>query len=217
MRLKEIKLGMVIHCKTEEEIKRSLIELDKLGCEWVTNDKLEYAGFLTTRNEVCFHVGENMKISWSDFKESMNEKTNITEFSDLIIPELSAKEVLETIGEICSLHHSCELDNCPLYLNHKSNLCQNKMLLEESEKVVDICTKWREEHPKEEKKELETEWVYVVRIIKVENNGFKKCVYEEDFPALIEKPTVEDVLKHYCSEHKGNFFATLEHICRIKE
>ena len=71
----------------------------------------------------------------------------------------------------------------------------------------------------EEKKELETEWVYVVRIIKVYDNGKKECVHEVvcniEFSDMDKVAEAE--LKHYCSEHEGNFFATLEHICRIKE
>lgn len=219
MRLKEIKPGMVIHCKTEEEANILAVELDKLGYSWVTGQKLPNDSVFKNHINICLFLRRTGEVTWCDFESAMVRKETITEFSDLIITELSAKEVLETIGEICSLHHSCELDNCPLYLNHKSNLCQNKMLLAESEKVVEICTKWREEHPKEEKKELETEWVYVVRIIKVHDNGKKECVHEA--PILIEMSDLNKVaeaeLKHYASEHKGNFFATLEHICRIKE
>ena len=152
MRLKEIKPGMVIHCKTEEERFALINHIDNQGgFHW------RYTGDSPATKDFCLPylvVGDDCKITQSP---TDNVGINVTEFSDLIIPELSAKEVLETIGEICSLHHSCELDNCPLYLNHKSNLCKNKMLLAESEKVVEICTKWREEHPKEEKKELETE------------------------------------------------------------
>ena len=74
---------------------------------------------------------------------------------------------------------------------------------------------------KEEKKELETEWVYVVRIIKVHDNGKKECVHEVDYEPNKEYNFVEDFLmaklKEYCSEHEGNFFAVYERVCRIKE
>lgn len=135
----------------------------------------------------------------------------ITEFSDLVIPELSAKEVLETLYEICDNHGctGCLLKNC----------CPTSTKGTNYSDAIEICTKWREEHPKEEKKELETEWAYVVRIIKIHDNGKKECVHEVvcniEFSDMDKVAEAE--LKHYCSEHEGNFFATLEHICRIKE
>lgn len=214
MRLKEIKPGMVIHCKTEEEANDFLHFLCGKGFTWHGGRSfLSNNHFSDYHEGTCYKVyaGNQLTVGGISHFNSVNE--TVTEFSDLIIPELSAKEVLETIGEICS-ENRCGA--CPF--NTRYGCLANRYDYKKvSDDIIKICTKWREEHPKEEKKELETEWVYVVRIIKVENNGFKKCVYEEDFPALIEKPVVEDVLKHHCSEHDGNFFATLEHICRIKE
>ena len=207
MRLKEIKPGMVIHCKTEEEKEILIGELDRLGYVWCTGDRVAHLDVGKKVDTVCYSIGSDKKLTWSFYSEQSSK--TVTEFSDLIIPELSAKEVLETIYEICD-NHKCT--GCPL-----KNCCPTSSKGTNYSDAIEICTKWREEHPKEEKKELETEWVYVVRIIKVENNGFKKCVYEEDFPALIEKTVVEDVLKNYRYEHDGNFFAALEHICRIKE
>ena len=210
MRLKEIERITVIHCDTR----------DKVAEIFKTVKESDYSIDIWDRykENTCVRVCEGVVVGYDQIDYYIKNGYKITEFSDLIIPELSAKEVLETIGEICSLHHSCEFDNCPLYLNHKSNLCQNKMLLAESEKVIDICTKWREEHPKEEKKELETEWMYVVRIIKVHDNGKKECVHEVVYEINLDfEKACESVLKDYCSEHEGNFFATLEHICRIKE
>lgn len=65
------------------------------------------------------------------------------------------------------------------------------------------------------------EWVDVCRIIEVKNN-IKKCVYEEQIilplsnfsvTALTEK--AEEILKKYVIEHDGEFFATIEHNCRV--
>lgn len=205
MKLKEIGTMTVVHCDTAKKVVELLDALrEKDYTPEIWNRHKENTCVRTNSEKVC-------GFDCTDYYIANGYK--ITEFSDLIIPELSAKEVLETMADICKEYtlNSCGIE-CPLMNN-----CLFEEIAEDIDKTIDICTKWREKHPKEEKKELETEWVYVVRIIKVENNGFKKCVYEEDFPSLIEKPTVEDVLKHYCSEHNGNFFATLEHICRIKE
>lgn len=212
MRLKEIKPGMVIHCTTKDEV---LLLLEMFPTRILTIGLWE-----RFENKTCLRVEENRTLSFDEYDYFIQKGYKIAEFSDLIIPELSAKEVLETIGEICSLRKCCVgEDGCPLYISGSQNLCSNKMLLAESEKVIDICTTWREEHPKEEKKELETEWVDVVRIIKVHTNGKKECVHE----ALVGVDTLnlndfaEAELKHYCSNHKGKFFANLNCICRIKE
>lgn len=217
MRLKEIKPGMVIHCKTKEEATTLHAELCRLGNMSTDLDTL--LNFINANNLYYAILDLNAK-TWRFSNKYEFETKNGIEFSDLIIPELSAKEVLETIGEICTRSVCCTSgDGCPLYRSGNQNLCSNKMLLAESSKVIDICTKWREEHPKEEKKELETEWVYVVRIIKVHDNGKKECVSEieagESRDGIEDK--IERGLKLYSENHKGNFFATLEHICRIKE
>lgn len=215
MRLKEIKPGMVIHCKTEEEANILAVELDKLGYSWVTGQKLPNDSVFKNHINICLFLRKTRDVTWCDFESAMVKKETVTEFSDLIIPELSAKEVLEILGEIC--RESC-CEECPLKPNDYCLIDKSKIGTF-CDDVISICTKWREEHPKEEKKELETEWVYVVRIIKVHDNGKKECVHEA--PILIEMSDLNKVaeaeLKHYASEHKGNFFATLEHICRIKE
>lgn len=230
MRLKEIKPGMVIHCKTEEEAKGFIQFLHEKGFKWNgEKDLLKNNHFLDYHEMTCYKVYEGKYLTVGPFGWFTNRNETVTEFSDLIIPELSAKEVLETIGEICSCHRHCRSgyeDSCPLSSSGIYHLCQNKMCAEESDKVIEICTKWREEHPKEEKKALETEWVYVVRIIKVHDNGKKECVHEVDgyassddvgSPFSESEELAERELKDYVANHEGNFFATLEHICRIKE
>lgn len=217
MRLKEIKPGMVIHCKTEEERNILLNKLEEQGgFEW------KYTGVNPTGHDYGFlylHIDVNSKLTQG---YEAPENCIITEFSDLIIPELSAKEVLEILGEICKEYtlNGCGT-KCPLMNN-----CLFEEIAVDIDNTIDICTKWRKEHQKEEKKELETEWVDVVRIIKVRDNGKKECVHEVDgyassddvdSPFSESEELAERELKDYVANHEGNFFATLEHICRIKE
>ncbi len=45
-------------------------------------------------------------------------------------------------------------------------------------------------------------------------------MYEEDVTEVKDetfKMTMERVLKEYCKEHEGKFFAVYEEICRVKE
>ena len=70
MRLKEIKPGMIIHCKNNEEKKLLLEEAERLGYRWYGN-----AGLPTGRNEysgmtIHFHEPsifcDYFNITWSD-------------------------------------------------------------------------------------------------------------------------------------------------------
>ena len=208
MRLKEIKPNTVIHCTTKDEVLFLL--------KMFPTNTLTIGLWNTYENETCLHLNENRTLSYGDCTFYFREGYKITEFSDLIIPELSAKEVLETLHDMCSFYRlkrgacsGCPADPYCISMSFKNGM----------DSFLDSCTKWREEHPKEEKKELEAEWVYVVRIIKVHDNGKKECVHEVvcniEFSDM--NKVAEAELKHYCSEHKGKFFANLNHICRIKE
>ena len=219
MRLKEIKPSMVIHCKTEEEAKSFIYFLHEKGFSWNGGKNLLENFHLEYKEMTCYKVYEGNHLTVGSLGWFNDRNETVTEFSDLIIPELSAKEVLEVVRELC-VDRGC--DDCIFYHNH----CPFSEEYGDLDKVIDICTKWREEHPKEEKKELETEWVYVVRIIKVHDNGKKECVHEVDahvcsedvyLPFSENEAATERELKDYVANHEGKFFATLEHICRIKE
>lgn len=162
MRLKEIKPGMVIHCKTEEEKIALKTELENRCYLWTGGFDIGGVSVWGGELDLLIFVKEDNKIQWARPSEEQKGNLKITEFSSLIIPELSAKEVLETIGEICSCHRHCRSgheDSCPLSSSGIYHLCQNKVCAEESDKVIEICTKWRMEHPKEEKKvEVEQFW-----------------------------------------------------------
>ena len=157
MRLKEIKPGMVIHCKTEEEARFLRIELDKLGYRWVTNHRLEDSTIWNKYDNICLHIQTEGQVTWSELEDAKGENYTITEFSDLIIPELSAKEVLETMKEICK-HHDCQCHRCSF-----RGSCDPTE--DNSDKIIEICTKWREEHPKDEEKKVEVEQFWEIKCL----------------------------------------------------
>lgn len=77
------------------------------------------------------------------------------------------------------------------------------------EEIVKILKQWKADH---EKKPIETEFIYIVRIIED-----KKCVHEEEMVGESEDEAQERVLKKYCEDHEGKFYAVAERICRVKE
>ena len=90
MRLKEIKPGMVIHCKNDEEKKALLEEAERLCYKWRNYiSATDFMMFKKAGNTIHFHERNELVshryITWSD------KTDGVTEFSDLIIQELTAE------------------------------------------------------------------------------------------------------------------------------
>ena len=206
MRLKEIKPGMVIHCKNDEEKEALLEEAERLGYLWANGDKPTKAFFPS--NTLVFREDGLMKhISWTGDSE------NHTEFSDLILPELTAEEAIKINTQLCS--GSC--DECPLYKVDGYIDCDD-LCLKNPYKAVEILAQWKSEH---EKKEPEIETVDICRIIEIQPDGRKRCVHEEDLASgstdVEINIMVEAELKRYCMEHDGEFIAVHEVVSRVKK
>ena len=210
MRLKEIKPGMVICCKNNAEWNKLEDYFENKG--W---DERDYIRRLD--HSTVIHIDGFNEVRWESKSKIVNG-SDITYFSDLIIPELSAAEVPAILYEICEEYSSggvnCSPD-CP-FAFHGMKCDQYKA--ENGQRVAEICEQWKADH---EQKELEFEWVDICRIIEVQDNGKKVCVHEEDIkdselPFGYKECTAELILKEYMRIHRGNYFATVEHVCRVK-
>ena len=211
MRLKEIKPGMVVHCKTLDEMKQ-LIEfcnIDKIPSV-IWNYK-SYGQCVDEKTD-CLRFDENGNFSGFDRRAFFeNEHYKITEFSDLIIRELTADETIKLHTELCC--GSCE--ECPLYNVDGYSDCED-LCINNPEKAVEILAQWKSEH---EKKEPEIETVDICRIIEIQTNGKKICVHEIDLNPdgeMLFKEQIEEILKRYCMEHDGEFIAVHEVVSRVK-
>lgn len=195
MRLKEIKPGMAIHCKNDEEKKALLEEAERLGYLW-SGDGSNPTEKVYGGNTIHFHAESEFAdfkyIAWSDKTEG------VIEFSDLILPELTAEEAIKIFGEICK--GSCQA--CPLYAVEQYEACEN-LCYENPEKIVEILAQWKSEH---EKKEPEVEWVY--RVFGAENFGEKFFNTEEEAIKRCEELAKSQKTKQY---------ARYERVCRVKE
>lgn len=203
MGLKEIKPGMVITCTHREEV----IELwDYLNKNHGTPNDDEYG---IDEMLKCYMEGYHFKINGDEWEEVTDGGIP---YAALLLPELSAEEVLSTMTEICNENNSC--NTCPI----GSNMCNLYNFAEYSEKIVQICQQWKSDH---EKKKPEIETVDICRIIEIQPNGFKRCVHEEDIKSGLpfggdEQQKVEAILKKYCMEHDGEFIAVYEVVSRVK-
>ena len=208
MRLKEIKPGMVIHCKNDEEKKALLEEAERLGYRWRGKAKLPTDKTVDSGMTIHFYD----KNEWDDYKHISWSDNTATEFSDLILPELTAEEAIKINTELCA--GTC--DECPLYNVDGYSDCDD-LCIKNPEKAVEILAQWKSDH---EKKEPEIETVDICRIIEIQPDGRKRCVHEEDLASGSTdaeiKIMVEAELKRYCMEHDGAFIAVHEVVSRVK-
>lgn len=142
-----------------------------------------------------YNIEEDKDENW-DWAEEMFEP----------VVEMSVEELLKIIGNICEVHNECK--KCPLLEVRGEEYCMIG-IGKNADKTLKIAKQWKADH---EKKPIETEFVYIVRII--EN---KQCVHEEEMVEEPEDEACERVLKKYCEDNKGKFYAVAERICRVKE
>ena len=218
MKLKEIKPGMAIHCKNDEEKKALLEEAERLGYRWSSSEKLPTDNTVDSGMTIRFYN----KNEWKDFKHITwsNTYEGAIEFSDLILPEITADELLNILNEIihCGVRRC---DECPLAENGET-LCTDDVggvKISNPDKLISICQQWKANH---EKKEPEIETVDICRIIEIQPDGKKRCVHEEDISdgeLMYSGDAVENcryILKNYCKEHDGEFIAVHEVVSRVK-
>lgn len=126
------------------------------------------------------------------------------------VEEMSAEEAIKVLADMCAREcKNCELGK--LVKESKYSFCSDYRR-EHPDKVVEILKQWKKDN---EKKEVETEFVNIVRVIE-DTGKVKRCVYEEDVTEAKEE-AMKRVLKEYCKEHDGKFFTVYEEICRVKE
>ena len=196
MRLKEIKPGMVVHCKNDDDKKALLEEAERLGYKWRNNKSAtDFMMFNKAGNTIHFHERNELVshryITWSD------KTDGVTEFSDLILTELTAEEAIKLHTEVCC--SSCK--ECPLYNVDGYSDCED-LCINNPEKAVEILAHWKSEH---EKKEPEIEWVY--RVFGAENYGEKFFQTEEEAIKRCEELAKSQKTKQY---------ARYERVCRVK-
>lgn len=124
--------------------------------------------------------------------------------------ELTAKEVLEIIQRMCEERSAvCDFGLFKAKINAHTNGRTS------AEEALEICKEWKADHMP-----IETEWVYICRIIEDFDNK-KQCVHEAQIEADMPfadydqyERGAEEILKQYCRNHEGNFFAVVERLCR---
>lgn len=167
----------------------------------VTTPMADKAGDIVTISAVhrrCYHIVE-CGCAWTD------------EMFEPVEDELTAEETIRLKCEMCE---SISCSECKFSrLNNGEDIFCNKFLKKYPEQVVEILKQWKKDH---EKKEVETEFTWCVLIIEADTHTLKhEEKVETDFKSMDAKKA--EILKKYCSEHDGKYYAISERRCVVKE
>ena len=198
MRLKEIKPGMAVHCKSDDEKKALLEEAERLGYVWYsTKNKPTERSVSGIGNTIHFYdKGTSIfSVDYKHITHSCQTGDSVIEFSDLIIPEMSAEEVLQIAKKL-------EFEFVREYLGLPYGKSLDGMLFDaEPRKIIDMCEQWKSDH---EKKEPEIEWFWKSYV--VGGSDYKEADTEQEAMEWCE---------YYAKEHPETK-CTYKHVCRVK-
>lgn len=158
------------------------------------------------------HIGEETivtKVERDRYRLAVDNSSRIwTEEMLEQVEELTAEEAIRILGGMCRDLSCCE---CPIYeLIEDEGNCDN-LRAEKPDKVIEVLKQWKKDH---EKKPIETENVMYIVVMDEKRN----VVYEEKTnETIITSDMKEEVLKKYCSEHDGKYYAISERRCVVKE
>lgn len=131
-------------------------------------------------------------------------------FEGLVEDELTAEEATRILGEICC-ENKC-YNGCPIGKARGKMSC-HFFRRDKPKEVIEILKQWKKDH---EEKPIETEVALCVLIIEADTHILK---HEEKVETDIRSMDVQkaEILKKYCSEHDGKYYAISERRCVVKE
>lgn len=133
-------------------------------------------------------------------------------FEGLADDKLTAEEAIRLRSKICENMLCC---NCKLSKqNNDKGVTCSELSQNYPEKVIEFLKQWKADH---EKIEVETEFAYLIRVMKEEGDS-TTCIYtyevKEDKDDIDEK--MDELVKQYYEENGGKIYAKCERICRVK-
>ncbi len=133
-------------------------------------------------------------------------------FEGLVEDELTAEEAIMLRFEMCENASCCD---CKLSgRNNGAGIPCNEFSKKYPERVVEILKQQKKNH---EKKEIETEIVDLIRIMKEEGDS-TTCIYAYEIDAKEENidEKMDELVKQYYEENGGKIYVKFERICRVK-
>lgn len=168
------------------------------GSQCTVEEMMDYKGSVVTISEVgqtCYQIeGDEEGWSWTDEM-----------FEGLADEELTAEEAIRLRGEICD-GRDCSCCKLSAYNNGMGIIC-DELEAKHPERAIEILKQYKKEH---EKKEIEV----VQKLYCLVIDEKRTVVHEEE---IDNHDSCEEVLKRYCEEHDGKFFAIAECRYEVKE
>jgi hypothetical protein len=158
------------------------------------------------------HIGEETivtKVEKERYRLAVDNSSRIWAYEMLEpVEELTAEELVKIISNICEANNECS--KCPILDVKGEDYCMIG-IGKNADKTLKIAKQWKADH---EKKPIETENVMYIVVMDEKRN----VVYEEKTnEAIITATMKEEVLKKYCTEHDGKYYAIGERRCVVKE
>lgn len=172
----------------------------------------EYYGGITFNFEMNKFKGMEItieRVNYGGYYEVLETPYNFTDEMLESIEEMSAEEAIKIQAEMCRsvMCKDCAIDK----LRYDSHYECSEFRSKSPDKVVEVLKQWKADH---EKKPIETENVMYIVVMDEKRN----VVYEEKTnEAIITTTMKEEVLKKYCTEHDGKYYAIGERRCVVKE
>ena len=168
------------------------------GSQCTVEEMMDYKGNVVTISEVgqtCYQIeGDEEGWSWTDeMLEGLAED------------ELTAEEAIILRGEMCE-GRSCSRCKLSAYNNGTGITC-NELAVKHPERYIEVLKQYKKDH---EKKEIEVVKKTCCLVI----DEKRTIVHEEE---IDNHDSCEEVLKRYCEEHDGKFFAIAECRYEVKE
>lgn len=186
---------------------------DKVKVKSDLKENTSYGGKIFVR-DMAVYRGKNVEISKvHDDAYCIKESDREWFWTDKMfepVEEMSAEEAIKLFGELCHEQDGC--DECPIKKINGAIKCY-EIRTEHPEAIVEVLKKWRSDR---EKKPIETEFAWCVLIIEADNHTLK---HEEKVETDIKSMDARkaEILKKYCSEHDGKYYAISERRCVVKE
>ena len=157
------------------------------------------------------HIGEETmvtKVERDRYRLAVDNSSRIwTNVMLEPVEEMSAEEAVRLYAKVCK-DSNCYA--CPVYKKSGECGCE-EFAINHPEEVIESLKRWKADH---EKKPIETENVVYIVVMDEKRN----VVYEEKTNKEIAAATKKDeVLKKYCAEHDGKYYAIAERRCVVKE
>lgn len=170
----------------------------------------EYYGGITFNFEMNKFKGMAItiaRVNYGGYYEVLETPYNFTDEMLEPVEGMSAEEAIRLYAKMCK-DNNCYA--CPVY--EKSGECGcEEFAINHPEEVIESLKQWKADH---KKKPIETENIWYAVIMDEKRN----VVYEEKTnETIITSDMKEEVLKKYCSEHDGKYYAISERRCVVKE